>query len=77
VAGAPRQTPAQATVDHPSKARGIRTVRLGDPDPAAAARSRTLFGDDLHLAFERATTSGVTAVELDAPGAPGGAVTIA
>jgi glyoxalase-like protein len=69
------QHPAQAAVDHPSKARGIRTVRLGDPDPGgAAATFKTLFGDDLNVAFERAATSGVAAVELDTPD---GALTIA
>jgi hypothetical protein len=69
------QHPAQAPVEHPSKARGIRTVRLGDPDPAgAAARFRALFGTDLNVAFERAAVSGVAAVEVDAPG---GALTIA
>jgi hypothetical protein len=70
----PGQHPAQAAVDHPSKARGIRTVRLGDPDPAgAAARFRALFGDDLNVAFERAAVSGVAAVEIETPG---GALTI-
>lgn len=65
----PGQHPAEAPIDHPSKARGIRTVRLGDPDPdAAAARFRQLFGDGLNVAFERAATSGVAAVELDTPG---------
>lgn len=71
----PDQHPAQTPIDHPSRARGIRTVRLGDPDPAAAsARLRTLLGDDLIAAVERAATSGVVAVELDTPG---GALTIA
>lgn len=71
----PGQHPAQAPIDHPSRARGIRTVRLGDPDPAAAsARLRTLLGDDLNVAVERAATSGVAAVELDTPG---GVLTIA
>ena len=71
----PGQHPAQAPIDHPSRARGIRTVRLGDPDPAAAsARLRTLLGDDFNAAVERAATSGVTAVELDMPG---GVLTIA
>jgi hypothetical protein len=71
----PGQHPAQAAIDHPSRARGIRTVRLGDPDPAAAsARLRTLLGDDLKVAVERAATSGVMAVELDTPG---GVLTIA
>ncbi len=73
----PGQHPAQAPIDHPSRARGIKTVRLGDPDPAAAsARLRTLLGEDkdLNIAVERAATSGVVAVELDTPG---GALTIA
>lgn len=71
----PGQHPGQAPVAHPSKARGIRTVRLGDPDPGTVeARFKTLFGDGLNVAFERAATSGVAAVELDTPG---GALTIA
>ncbi|HKX16582.1 MAG TPA: VOC family protein [bacterium] len=65
----PGQHPAEASVEHPSKARGIRTVRLGDPNPdAAAKRFRELFGDGLNVSFERAATSGVVAVELDTPG---------
>jgi len=69
------QHPAEAAVEHPSRANGIRTVRLGDPDPGgAAARFRGLFGDDVNVAFERAARSGVAAVELDTPG---GALTIA
>lgn len=65
----PGQHPAQAAVDHPSRAQGIRTVRLGDPDPAAAsARLRTLFGDDLNVAVERAAASGVAGVEVNVPG---------
>jgi len=69
------QHPAEARVDHPSRAHGIRTIRLGDPDPAAAeAHFRKLFGDDLNVAFERATTSGVTAVEVETTG---GVLTIA
>lgn len=64
----PEQHPARAAVDHPSRARGIRTVRLGDPDPAAAsARFRALLGDDPSAVVDRAATSGVLAVELDAP----------
>lgn len=61
--------PAEAPVDHPSKARGIRTVRLGDPDPARiSARVRSLLGDDIHFEVEEAGTSGVLAVEIDTPG---------
>jgi hypothetical protein len=71
----PDQHPAQAAVDHPSQARGIRTVRLGDPDPAGAeSLVRKLFGDDLNVSFERAAQSGVAAVELDTPS---GVLTIA
>ena len=67
----PGQHPAEAPVQHPSKARGIRTVRLGDPDPdAAAARFRLLLGGGLNVAFERAASSGVAAVELETPGGP-------
>jgi hypothetical protein len=63
------QHPAETAVSHPSRARGIGTVRLGDPDPAAASsRFRRLFGDDLNVSIERAATSGVLAVEVDAPG---------
>jgi Glyoxalase-like domain len=63
------QHPAEAAVDHPSRARGIRTVRLGDPDPtAASSRFRRLFGNDLNVSIELATTSGVAAVEIDTPG---------
>jgi hypothetical protein len=63
------QHPAEAAVSHPSRARGIRTVRLGDPDPTgASSRFRRLFGEDLNVSIERAATSGVMAVELDAPG---------
>ncbi|HET7264097.1 MAG TPA: VOC family protein [bacterium] len=70
----PGQHPAEAKVEHPSKARGIRTVRLGDPNPdAAGARFRELLGEDLNVAFERAAASGVAAVELDTPG---GALTV-
>jgi Glyoxalase-like domain len=62
------QHPAEAAVDHPSRARGIRTVRLGDPDPAAASsRFRRLFGDDLNVSIEHAAASGVAAVEIDTP----------
>ena len=70
----PGQHPGQAAGDHPSRARGIRTVRLGDPDPAAAAaRFRALLGDGPSVAVDRAVTSGVLAVEVDVPD---GALTI-
>lgn len=71
----PGQHPAQAAADHPSRATGIRTVRLGDPDPGAAlARFRKLLGEGVNIAVERAAASGVAAVELDTPG---GVLTIA
>jgi hypothetical protein len=70
----PGQHPAAAHVDHPSQARGIRSVRLGDPDPAdTSSQFRKLFGDDLTVSIERAATSGVAAVEIDTPA---GVVTI-
>lgn len=69
------QHPADAAVTHPSQARGIRTVRLVDPDPAAASsRFRKLLGADLNVSIERGTTSGVAAVEIDTPS---GVMTIA
>jgi hypothetical protein len=65
----PGMHPADAAVDHPSSARGIRSVRLGDPDPPTASRRlRALLGDALTVAVDRARTSGVLAVEVDAPG---------
>lgn len=65
----PGMHPAEAAVHHASGARGIRLIRLGDPDPAAAAeRLRTLLGEELPYVVEKATTSGVLAVELDTPG---------
>lgn len=64
----PGMHPAEAPVDHPSKARGIRTVRLGDPDPAGTSvRIRSLLGNDIHFEVERAGTGGVLAVEIDTP----------
>jgi hypothetical protein len=43
-------------------------VRLGDPDPAAvSSQFRRLFGDDLNVSIERASMSGVAAVEIDTP----------
>jgi len=60
--------PAETRVDHPSGARGIRTVRLGDPDPAGALkRLRSLLGADIDLAVDATETSGVLAVEVDTP----------
>lgn len=64
----PGMHPAEAAVQHASGARGIRLIRLGDPDPLAAAeRLRTLLGEELSFVVEKATTSGVLAVELDTP----------
>ena len=61
--------PAEMPVAHPSGASGIRSLRLGDPDPeAAAGRLRTLLGDVAKVVVERAGTSGVLAVELETPG---------
>jgi hypothetical protein len=63
--------PGAAAVTHPSGARRISAVRLGDPSPPqAAARIRALLGDDLPVAVEQAGTAGVLAVELDTPGGP-------
>ncbi|TMI83544.1 MAG: hypothetical protein E6H03_03540 [Bacillati bacterium ANGP1] len=63
--------PGAAAVAHPSGARTISAVRLGDPSPQqAAARIRALLGDDLPFAVEKAGTGGVLAVELDTPGGP-------
>jgi hypothetical protein len=67
----PGMHPAEAAVAHPCGAQAIRTIRLGDPDPATAAgRVRALLGDGLPVVVERAGASGVVAVELDAPGGP-------
>lgn len=64
----PGMHPADAAVQHASGARSIRLILLGDPDPAAAAeRLRTLLGEELPCVVEKATTSGVLAVELDTP----------
>jgi len=60
--------PGEMADDHPSRAQGIRSVRLGDPDPAAAAdRLRSALGAGLNAPVERAATSGVVAVEIDTP----------
>lgn len=65
----PGMHPAEAAVGHPCGARGIRAIRLGDPDPAAASgRLRALLGDGLPVVVEPAGASGVVAVELDVPG---------
>jgi hypothetical protein len=65
----PRGThPGQMPADHPSRAQGIRSVRLGDPDPAAAdKRLRSALGAGLNASVERAPTSGVVAVEIETP----------
>jgi hypothetical protein len=61
--------PGERAVDHPSGARGVRRVRLGDPDPAAASeRLRPLLGSGPGVSVERSGTSGVVAVEIDTPG---------
>ena len=65
----PGMHPGEMAVDHPSRARGILRVRLGDPDPAAASeRLRPLLGDGPGVSVERAGVSGVVAVEIDTPG---------
>lgn len=62
----PGMHPAEAPVHHPSGARGIRLIRLGDPHPAAATeRLRTLLGADLPCVVDKAVASGVLAVELN------------
>jgi hypothetical protein len=64
----PGMHPAETSVEHPSGAFGIRALRLGDPDPdAATGRFRTLLGDVPKVTIEKASTSGVLAVELDTP----------
>jgi hypothetical protein len=68
---APEQHPAATPVTHPSGARGIRRLRLGDPHPQAAAeRLRQLLGDEIAAVttVETAKTAGVLAVELETPG---------
>lgn len=72
----PGQHPAAAVVEHPSGARAIRRLRLGDPQPAEASRRlASLLGEGIgaFAAVEFAETPGVVAVELDTPG---GVVTI-
>lgn len=67
----PEQHPAATPVTHPSGARGIRRLRLGDPNPTAAARKLAwLLGDEIAASttVEPAKTAGVLAVEVDAPG---------
>jgi hypothetical protein len=70
----PGMHPAEAPIQHPSGALGIRSVRLGDPSPAGAGdRIRTLLGGDIDFVVEEARTSGVVAVEI---GTSGGVVVI-
>jgi hypothetical protein len=67
----PDQHPGAMPVTHPSGARGIRRLRLGDPNPAVAARQLAwLLGDEIaaSTSVEPAKTAGVVAVEVDAPG---------
>jgi hypothetical protein len=67
----PEQHPAATPVTHPSGARAIRRLRLGDPNPTAAARQLAwLLGDEIVAltTVEPAKTAGVLAVEVDAPG---------
>lgn len=67
----PAQHPAAATVEHPSGARGIRRLRLGDPHPDEATRRlASLLGEEIStlVVVEPAETPGVVAVELDTPG---------
>ncbi len=67
----PGMHPAETPVEHPSGARAIRALRLGDPDPNAATdRLRMLLGDVPKVTIERADTSGVLAVELDTSAGP-------
>ena len=64
----PGMHPGEMAAVHASGSKGIGLVRLGDPDPAAAAdRLRALLGPDARVAVERAETSGVLAVELNTP----------
>ncbi|TMI88039.1 MAG: VOC family protein [Bacillati bacterium ANGP1] len=63
--------PGASAIAHPSGARRISAVRLGDPSPQqAAARIRALLGDGLPVAVEQAGTGGVLAVELVTPDGP-------
>lgn len=67
---APEQHPAATPVTHPSGARAIRRLRLGDPNPQAAAeRLRRLLGDEIAAVatVETARSPGVVAVELETP----------
>jgi len=64
----PGMHPAEVPIHHPSGARGIHSVRLGDPSPVTASeRIRTLLGGDIACVVEEAGTSGVLAVEVDTP----------
>jgi len=65
------QHPAVAAVEHPSGARGIRRLRLGDPRPVEASRRlASLLGEDIGAVavVEPAETPGIVAVELETPG---------
>ena len=62
--------PGASAIAHPSGARRISAVRLGDPSPQASARIRALLGDDLPFVVEKAGAGGVLAVELDTPNGP-------
>ena len=60
--------PAETPVQHPSGARGIRMVRLEDPDPTGASRRiQSLLGDDIRFAVEESASCGVLAVEVETP----------
>jgi len=66
----PEQHPAATPVAHPSGARSIRRLRLGDPNPAEAARRlERLLGREIAAVatVEAAETPGVLAVEVDTP----------
>lgn len=64
----PGMHPAEMPVDHPSKAQGIRLVRLGDPHPAAASNKlRSVLGKGVNFEVEEAPVSGVLAVEVNTP----------
>ena len=64
----PGMHPGEMPADHPSGARALRSVRLGDPDPAAASeRLRSALGAGLNASVEPALSSGVAAVEIDTP----------
>jgi hypothetical protein len=67
----PEQHPGAMPTEHPSGARGIKRLRLGDPNPAEAARRLTwLLGNEIGAVatVEAAPVPGVLAVEIDTPG---------